>query len=201
MYICRPVFAFSNRCCYISNLLFVLNDVFLRKYIFLLNYLPPGFHSDCLLAHNDYRSFHGVPPLKWSAELQRDAQGWANHLAATGKFEHDPTARPKDQGENLYYQTFPKKLCGVGEKGADCMTCGDIVDPWYNEEKDYNYVTGEAKTVGAVYLHFTQIVWKASKELGMAIAVANDRLVAVARYSPVGNFIGEFQENVLRPDL
>lgn len=53
----------------------------------------------------------------------------------------------------------------------------------------------------APILHFTQIVWKASKKLGMATAVASDRLVAVARYEPAGNIGGQFQENVLVPDL
>ena len=165
------------------------------------NYLPPGFQRACLEAHNDYRSFHRAPPLKWSAELTRDAQDWANYLAATNLFEHDATARPKGQGENLYYITYPKRLCDHGEKGPDCLSCGDIVKAWYDEERDYDYVTGEAKVAFAPILHFTQIVWKASKELGMATAVVNNRLVAVARYEPVGNNYGQFQENVLVPDL
>lgn len=167
--------------------------------IFLL-YLPLGFQRACLEAHNDYRFFHRVPPLKWSAELSRDAQAWANHLAANNLFDHDPTAQPKDQGENLYSMTFPKRLCDLGENGPDCLSCGVIVKTWYDEELDYDYVTGNAKVVGAPILHFTQIVWKASKELGMATAVANNRLVAVARYTPAGNIDGQFQENVLVPN-
>ena len=160
----------------------------------------PGFQKACLVAHNDYRSFHRVPFLTWSADLTRDAQVWANHLAANNLFDHDPTARPKDQGENLYYMTYPKRLCDLGERGPDCFSCGEIVKMWYDEELDYDYVTGEAKVAGAPILHFTQIVWKATKKLGMATAVANNRLVAVARYSPVGNNYGQFQENVLFPD-
>ena len=39
------------------------------------------FEKDCLNAHNEYRAKHGVPPLKWSAELAADAQIWANELA------------------------------------------------------------------------------------------------------------------------
>lgn len=170
-------------------------------HVLLLNYLLPGFQRACLEAHNDYRSFHRVPPLTWSAKLSRDAQDWANYLAATNLFEHDPTARAKDQGENLYYITYPERLCDHGEKEPDCLSCGEIVKAWYDEELDYDYVTGRAKAAFAPILHFTQIVWKASKELGMATAVANNRLVAVARYSPVGNNGGQFQENVLVPDL
>ena len=171
-------------------------------FISLSNYLLPGFQRACLEAHNDHRFFHRSPPLKWSAELTRDAQDWANYLAATNLFEHDPTARPKDQGENLYYITpYPKRLCDLGETGQDCLSCGEIVKAWYDEELDYDYVTGRAKVPFAPILHFTQIVWKASKKLGMATAVASDRLVAVARYEPAGNIGGQFQENVLVPDL
>lgn len=166
------------------------------------NYLLPGFQRACLEAHNEYRFFHRSPPLKWSAELSRDAQDWANYLAATNLFEHDPTARPKDQGENLYYMTpYPKRLCDLGETGQDCLSCEEIVKAWYDEELDYDYVTGKAKVPFAPILHFTQIVWKATTKLAMAIAMANNRLVAVARYEPVGNNGGQFQENVLVPDL
>ncbi|XP_073232447.1 uncharacterized protein [Porites lutea] len=162
---------------------------------------PSGFQKACLEAHNDFRFFHGVPLLKWSAKLTSDAQAWADHLAASGKFQHDPTARGKDQGENLYYVTFqplPKRLCAYGEQG-DCLSCEEIVQAWYDEEVDYDYDTGKPKTLGAVILHFTQLIWKATNELGMATAVAGNRVVAVARYSPVGNWEGEFKENVPPP--
>lgn len=167
----------------------------------LSNSLLPGFQRACLEAHNDYRFFHRSPPLTWSAELTRDAQAWANYLAATNLFEHDPTTRPKGQGENLYYVAPPKRLCDLGETGQDCLSCKEIVQAWYDERLDYDYVTGKAKVKFAPILHFTQIVWKASTKLGMATAVANNRLVAVARYEPAGNIGGQFQANVLVPDL
>jgi len=133
--------------------------------------------------------------------LSRDAQIWANHLAASKKFEHDPIARGKDQGENLYYVRPANRLCDYGQQGAECLSCGEIVQVWYNEEADYDYNTGKAKTPFAVITHFTQLVWKATRELGMATAVDTDnRLVAVARYSPVGNWGGEFKENVPPPE-
>ena len=64
---------------------------------------------------------------------------------------------------------------------------------------EITYKTGEAKEQGAQIYHFTQIVWKTTKKLGMATAVSGGRRVAVARYSPVGNWLGEFKENVLPP--
>lgn len=44
-----------------------------------------GFEKDCLKAHNEYRAKHGVPPLKWSAELAADAQEWAKELAVKSR--------------------------------------------------------------------------------------------------------------------
>jgi len=45
-----------------------------------------GFENDCLKAHNEYRAKHGVPPLKWNAQLAADAQKWADHLALISKY-------------------------------------------------------------------------------------------------------------------
>ena len=49
--------------------------------------------------------------------------------------------------------------------------------------------------------HFTQVVWKGSKELGIARASDNKgRIYVVANYAPAGNFIGDFAANVSRPN-
>lgn len=79
------------------------------------------------------------------------------------------------------------------------LRCEGMVKKWYAEEANYDYKTGEAKEQGAQIYHFTQIVWKTTKKLGMATAVSDGRRVAVARYSPIGNWLGEFKENVLPP--
>ena len=79
------------------------------------------------------------------------------------------------------------------------MSCEEMVKKWYAEEVNYDYKTGEAKEQGAEIYHFTQIVWKATKKLGMATAVGGGRKLAVARYSPAGNWLGEVKENVLPP--
>lgn len=47
--------------------------------------------------------------------------------------------------------------------------------------------------------HFTQVVWKESKELGVAFAKNGGKVIVVANYSPPGNFIGHFAENVPPP--
>lgn len=47
--------------------------------------------------------------------------------------------------------------------------------------------------------HFTQVVWKESKELGVAFAKIGGKVIVVANYSPPGNYIGHFAENVPPP--
>ena len=57
-----------------------------------------SFRNDALNAHNQYRSKHGAPPLKWSSELESSAQRWANQLAKKGYLQHD---KQQVEGENL----------------------------------------------------------------------------------------------------
>jgi hypothetical protein len=46
--------------------------------------------------------------------------------------------------------------------------------------------------------HFTQVVWRASRRLGVGRAVAGDGAVyVVANYDPAGNMIGQYANNVV----
>jgi hypothetical protein len=46
--------------------------------------------------------------------------------------------------------------------------------------------------------HFTQVVWKGSKQLGVGIAFANNdrKAIVVANYYPPGNYLGQFPQHV-----
>jgi hypothetical protein len=48
--------------------------------------------------------------------------------------------------------------------------------------------------------HFSQVVWKNSKELGIAMARdQTGKVIVVANYNPPGNYIGQFTQNVFMP--
>lgn len=48
--------------------------------------------------------------------------------------------------------------------------------------------------------HFTQVVWKNSKALGIGWVQMNDGTTyVVANYEPAGNVIGQYEKNVLPP--
>jgi hypothetical protein len=46
--------------------------------------------------------------------------------------------------------------------------------------------------------HFTQMVWKGSRELGVGRAVSDNgrRTYVVCNYFPAGNLVGHFEDNV-----
>lgn len=66
---------------------------------------------------------------------------------------------------------------------------------WYDEYKNYNFRRGGWQGGTG---HFTQIVWKDSKELGMGRAKTGDGSLTfvVGRYRPAGNVINYMAENV-----
>lgn len=48
--------------------------------------------------------------------------------------------------------------------------------------------------------HFTQMVWRDTKEIGVGRAKGKSgQVVIVANYKPRGNIFGQFTANVLRP--
>ena len=143
------------------------------------------FQKSALDAHNNYRAKHHIGKLVFNQELCDIAQKYAEELARTGNFAHSGNSFHDDNmGENLF-ACYGMKITGK------MMT-----DDWYNEVNQYNfnnpgYISGTG--------HFTQIVWKGSKQVGFGYAQARDGYYyGVANYYPAGNFIGEFEDNVFR---
>lgn len=144
------------------------------------------FAKQALEAHNAYRKRHGVKSLKLSKKLTAYAQEWADKLAREDSFEH---RQNNAYGENLYssWSSNPKAK----------ITGNTPVDSWYSEVKKHDF-TAEPRTTGTG--HFTQVVWKGSKEMGIAQAKSkSNKIVVVANYDPPGNFVGRYRENVAPP--
>ena len=69
-----------------------------------------------------------------------------------------------------------------------------MVNAWVRERKYFkpgvfpdNSTTGNVADVG----HFTQLVWRDTREVGCALAKNADNDVLVCRYSKAGNYVGE----------
>jgi len=145
-----------------------------------------NFEEEALSKHNEYRKTHGCQPLKLDQKLCSYAQEWANKLARENRFEHRSNS---SYGENLYctWSSNPKSGCS-GDKA---------VESWYDEIKDHQFGK-EPNSMGTG--HFTQVVWKNSKNLGIAKARSSSgKIIVVANYEPAGNFIGQYVQNVPPP--
>lgn len=144
--------------------------------LFLLMVIPQSDVDRALAVHNEARKAVGVDPLVWSDELARDAQAYANYLAATGKFEHSET----DCGENLYWYS------STTEYPAESAS-----QSWLSEINDYRHVKNWHSNFWDVG-HYTQMVWHGTSKLGMGVAVSEKgETYVVARYYPPGNYFNE----------
>jgi len=140
--------------------------------------------GDYVKAHNDLRAKHCVPPLKRSARLEEEARKWALLQAQRDEMEHATDLN--GIGENLFSaaQSSGSYNDGVVHQRA--------AQDWYDEIKDYKFDSPRphADTNGVVG-HFTQLVWRASTEVGCAnVAYTKDgmnKVVSVCRYAPGGN--------------
>jgi uncharacterized protein YkwD len=133
--------------------------------------------------HNDARAALGLPALAWNESLAADARAYAQELARTARFEHSaqPRGNPP-QGENLW----------TGTRRA--YSYQEMVGHWVAEGRFYRSLpvpqsssSGQFGDVG----HYTQIVWRATREVGCAEAGNRTDDYIVCRYLPAGNVFGE----------
>ena len=133
----------------------------------------PSLSSEMLAAHNSIRHNLGLARLAWSEALAARAQEWAQNLLERNQFSHSAKS---PFGENLFAIT-----------GARASP-GDVVNEWAMESRNYDYRSNRCKgTCG----HYTQIVWRDTKEVGCGVARGGRREVWVCEYNPPGNWIGK----------
>ena len=158
------------------------------------------FRAEALNAHNTERSLYPIDPLTLAPEtdeLNSGSQQWAQHLLEIGKLQHSSSQERNGAGENLFvvYTTQSYTPNAVAKQA---------VNAWYSEVKNYDY---NNPTFSPSTGHFTQVVWKNTTDLGCGYAAgattingtAYTAYYVVCRYSPAGNILGEFQDNVLPP--
>lgn len=144
-----------------------------------------SFEQTILDIHNQDRAKHSASPLSWSPTLASAAASWAKGCA----FKHTPN---NPYGQNIAAGT------------SSTFGATDSANMWYDEISKYNFASG---IYSAATGHFTQMVWKGSKQLGCAIqectasqlglGSGSSAKYVVCNYDPPGNYIGEFLQNVL----
>lgn len=153
-----------------------------------------------LKMHNDARVRYGLAPLKWSNNLAKIAQQWAD-TCYWGHWKAQRTKQalgsdyfppPRQMGENLSVWFDPGSTMLAGQYGTQL---------WLDEEGDYqcgepiggtdwqkcnearasgqappsNLDCSECKP-GTACGHWTQMMWSGSKEIGCALRTCEDGL-------------------------
>uniref|UniRef100_A0A0N5BDA3 SCP domain-containing protein n=1 Tax=Strongyloides papillosus TaxID=174720 RepID=A0A0N5BDA3_STREA len=141
------------------------------------------FKKRALDEHNYYRKNHNVPSLSYdSTFLEPKAQAYAEYLAKSNTFKHDPNNGRLGTGENLAMAS-PSKI-------------HHMVKAWYDESKKYDF-TKNKYTPGLG--HFTQIVWKSTVKVGCGLSSNNRAIYLVCKYSPPGNVGPSYNGYVFPP--
>ena len=140
------------------------------------------FINQMLKLHNDERKKYKYDELTKNEDLNDLASEYAKELALRqGKIRYeDYIYEGSILGENIIKSETkePKK----------------IFDCWLKEGNDYNF---NDKKFSHKTAHYTQIIWKDTKEVGIGIWHDNEnkKYVTVVLYNPPGNTLGKFNEN------
>ncbi|KAL2308177.1 hypothetical protein Nmel_001181 [Mimus melanotis] len=148
-----------------------------------------------IFQRNPLLAYPALPPVPspfcllqlWSLTQCVDSFArYAEELATTRVLKHSSESANGNCGENLAWASYD-------QSGKD------VADRWYSEIKNYSFQNpGFSSRTG----HFTAMVWKNTKRMGVGKASASDgSTFVVARYDPAGNVVnpGYYEENVLPP--
>ena len=144
---------------------------------------PQLLRQTMISAHNRARRGYGVAPLAWDEGLAQDAAAYANVLARSGRFQHDPQyGRRVRQGENLW----------MGTRGAYSLE--EMAGSWAEERRLFRAGTfPDVRTSGRWEdgAPYTQMIWRATARLGCALHASGASDFLVCRYAPAGNVVGQ----------
>ena len=139
------------------------------------------FVNTILEIHNRERAAVGVPPLTWSDTRAASAQAWAEHMATINQMVHSDDF---SYGENIAGQNHGNSPPGNQD------TLIKMVESWAVEKENWpgGVLTKENADLAG---HYTQMVWKDTKQVGCGVAAASVNDYLVCQYSPTGNSIGK----------
>src|SRR5689334_2783848 len=86
--------------------------------------------SEILAVHNRERTLVGIAPLTWNNNLAAGAQTWAEQVAKTGQFIHDPVHTGLSCTGPCYGENLAGFITGISEPNG-----GQYL--WVNEKSNY----------------------------------------------------------------
>ena len=141
-----------------------------------------NFALSAIKLHNLERACHNAQPLKFNCDMMRISQNYSEYLATVVQDLKHSSGRYLNGvyfGENLAYTSWKPK---DGETPTDM---------WYSEIDYYDFSKAGAN-------HFTQNIWKGTKEFGIGIS-CNRGCYMTGNYIPGGNVLNYIFQNVQRP--
>ena len=141
------------------------------------------FSKDALNQHNKYRKEHNASPLELDNDLQNYAQNHAEEMAKKNEIFHSNCVLNNDViGENIY-------------SNQKIFTGTELTDEFYKDIQFYDFNENECVIKAS---NFTQLIWKNTQYVGFGVAynLKTGNLFAVAIYSPPGNELGNYKNNV-----
>lgn len=145
----------------------------------------PAFKNEVISLHNKARAHYGARPVTWNDALYPATLQWANAC----KFQHSQSGGK--YGENLFAAS------------GNNVNFAQSINGWMSESAKYNY---NNPVFSSATGHFTQVVWKSTTQVACALVDCRAGTIfgqaskyTVCRYSPPGNFQGQFAQNVGRP--
>ncbi|KAK4150062.1 protein PRY2 [Chaetomidium leptoderma] len=164
---------------------------------------PSDYPSTAVFHHNVHRLNHSASALIWSPTLARYAQTLVNtcHYGLNSSI-----------GGGGYGQNVAMKVSTGGLEAANLAVARAISNMWYNDQVgqfpvgDYGKPTPDMSNFGK-WGGYSQVVWKGTGEVGCATAFCPAGTLAdgmpgwltVCNYSPPGNYLDRFGENVMPP--
>jgi uncharacterized protein YkwD len=160
--------------------------------------------EQCILdRHNKWRADYSLnrkfkPLLTYDRTLAGHAQLWADHLARTGEWGHNPNRTVSgftgQVGENI------SEAGWMGSSRTKRQLLEAAVDKWGNENRFYDFVNHVSKT-GADVGHFTQLIWRSTQKVGCGFALVQRKggwtyCYIVGVYHPTGNVTGQYPDNI-----
>ena len=151
------------------------------------------YEKAVLEAHNRLREQHeDTEPLCYGEsgdDVTFTAQEWTEKQAADGAMQHSSGG---SFGENLATGGT------TGDVMAKMPAYMAAAGMWYDEIKDWDFE--KSATKGGVTGHFTQVVWKNSKQVNCGYATYKKEswnwYLVTCQYYPPGNFNNDYANNV-----
>lgn len=123
--------------------------------------------------HNGYRRARNIAPLEWDNNLASSAYSYAAYLATRENCQLEHSRDRQQQGENLYWNSE-------------------------RETQEINAMNGfmNEPLVRGNYNHRTQVLWSGTEFVGCSTYITTCGSVVVCRYSPAGNVVGEWYNDI-----